>query len=276
MPKFQLNRRKLIGAGLVTAGAAGLAATSALAQQSSQPAPTLAYAFEAAEPVDNVMFFDEPVTLSSLPGVPVPGRPIGPPLAGGAMRVERIVGGPFDSPELLNQELASAKVDRDAVASKGDVAAASALLQTAEALIGQATPALQSSDQAALRKARGQAQAAGAAIRAARAQLEAVAPGALPSMQVRASAELVGAHGMVSAATAASKAASSPDASALVSSAQALYRSGYDAFQAAQYDRAASFARAAANAAMAARALLPPPPPGSPSTPAAVPAPSFG
>ncbi|HEY3108751.1 MAG TPA: hypothetical protein VGL23_08365 [Chloroflexota bacterium] len=264
----RLDRRRLIGAGLVSAGAVGLIANHALAQ-GTPVAPPAPGSFEVA---DRLVELGAEGVQVELAGGPFE-LPFPPPmLAGGpdvlAYRTARVEAvGPI-SAESLAQQLASAKADRDAAAGKGDVSAASALLQTAEALIGQASPNLKSTDRAALGQAHQQARGALAAIRAARAQLEAIA-GSLPSMQTPTSHQLTMAHRVVSDATQAAKTAS-PEASSLVQSAQALYRQAYEAYQAAEYARAADLAGAASEAATAARALAPPPAP-----PKAPPAPNF-
>lgn len=281
MAGFRVDRRKLIGAGLVSAGAVGLVGSQAFAQGTpagTPPAPS----FEAAE-AGNVVFSYGPEDVfeyqveGPLDGprvMPFPGPGIGlgaGPMVAGAFR--KAIVGPL-SAESLAKELADAKADRDAAASKGDVSAASALLQTAEGLIGQTGPNLKSSDTSAMMKARQQAGAASGAIRAARAQLQVVA-GSLPSMQAPTSGELNMAHKVVADATSAAKGGSAPaEAGALVQQAQALYKQAFDLFGAGQYDKAGQAARGATAAAMAARGLVPPKPV-APANPGAPPPPTF-
>jgi hypothetical protein len=265
----RLDRRRLLGAGLVSAGAVGLIASQALAQSAPAGPPT-PDRFE----VERVVSLGPDSFHVELAGAPF--EMALPPIAGGpdvlAFRGARVEA-PFGpvSAESLGQQLAAAKADRDVAASKGDVASASALLQTAEALIGQASPSLKSADPAVAGTARRQARAASVAIRAARAQLEAVA-GSLPSMQAPAAHQLTMAHRVVADATQAGRGGSA-ELSALVQQAQALYRQGYDAYQAGAYDRAADLARGASEAAMSARGLAPPPT--APTGPLAPPAPTF-
>lgn len=192
--------------------------------------------------------------------------------------------------------LTQVKADRDFAVGKMDLATVNALVASAEALINSqpAQPAglsAPAADTAATRTARGTLAAAATALRSAEELLRANLDGQLPSqanrparpappatapqanLQLGASREAARAYQGVAAVTALSKANATVDTRGFVAAAQAIYGQAYTAYQAGQYDKAGSLARAADSAAQAAMLLLRAA--NATEQPVAVPAPSF-
>jgi hypothetical protein len=201
-----IDERRGVSRRRVLAGAAGVGAAAALGT-------TLAFAQEAT---------------------PTPGT--GTPEAGTSAT-------PADLLQQVDNAIAAAKQDRDAVSGKTDLTTVDKLLTQASALSDRAQTAAGGTDDAqTLRLAR----AAVATARAAGDLIEAqLAAYGLPSQKAPASRVLANAYDQIQQLTSNVGTSQDTDAKNSIATAQALYKTAYDLYNAGTYAGAAATARVA-------------------------------
>ena len=153
----------------------------------------------------------------------------------------------------VDEEIASAQADRDAIASQTDVTVVDELLSLATALRNQASSASSGSDDIlTLRLARGASAAAQAAVELIKAQM---ADYGLPSQQARASRILERANEVIEAFSSEVSGSTDANVTTAIQLAQRLYQTAYDRYNAGTYAEAMGTASVAAKLARIAAML---------------------